>query len=95
MKNKHTEQRTELGNDMREWKEYFRQKKQERRESETLQIKELEAVGIQVRQISEYQFRFWGHLDIYPTNKRWHDIKTSKRGGYSELYSLLEKRAPK
>ena len=89
------EQRTDFGEDMREWDEYFRRKKQERREVGTLEIKELEEVGIEVKQITEYQFRFWGYLDIFPTNKKWHDIKRNKRGSYSELYAFLENRVPK
>jgi len=43
-------------------------------------VKELEGLGYQVRKMSPYQFRINDRLDIYPSNKRWNDIKEFKRG---------------
>lgn len=37
-----------------------------------------------------YQYRFWGWLDVYPSNKKWHDLKTGKRGRYVELGKFLD-----
>ena len=43
-------------------------------------ITELEGLGYEVRRMSPYHFRINGRLDIYPANKRWHDIKLIDRG---------------
>ena len=36
--------------------------------------------GHTIKQMSLYQFRVDDVLDIYPSNKRWHDIKNNRRG---------------
>lgn len=45
-------------------------------------LPELARAGYTVRKITPYQFRIDDRLDVYPTNARWHDIKTGKRGGF-------------
>lgn len=43
-------------------------------------VQELRNVGFDVKEISAFQFRINDRLDIFPSNKRFHDIKTMKRG---------------
>lgn len=38
--------------------------------------------GLTVQKLTDYQYRINSRLDIYPRNKRYHDIKTNKRGSY-------------
>lgn len=45
-------------------------------------FQELIDSGYHVEQMTEWQFRVNGVLDIYPKNARWHDIKRQKRGGF-------------
>lgn len=45
-------------------------------------VPELEAEGLEVKQLTPYQFRVNGQLDIYPTNAKWHDLKTGQRGSF-------------
>jgi len=82
-------------NDFQFWNEYFRERRTARREADTVEIEKMKAAGMDVRQITEYQFRFWDFLDVYPTNRRWHNIKTGKRGGYGDICNLIEKHTPK
>lgn len=47
-----------------------------------------------VQQMSLYQFRIDDALDIYPSNKRWHDIKHNRRGDmrvpFPKMVSYIE-----
>src|SRR5688572_28549993 len=62
------------------WKDY-RQAQQDRRALRlpirTEEILALRQDGFDVRQLTEYQFRVDGKLDLYPTHRRYHDIATS------------------
>ena len=39
-------------------------------------------MGYRIRELTPYQFRVNERLDLFPTRRRWHDIKTQARGGY-------------
>jgi len=82
-------------NDFQFWNEYFRERRNERRQSDTLVIKELGSAGLPVKEITEYHFRVWGFFDIYPTNRKFHNTKTGRRGQYQDIYRVLERNAPK
>ena len=43
-------------------------------------IREFEAMGFEVKEVSQYQYRFNDCIDIFPSNRRYHDLKTHKRG---------------
>lgn len=47
----------------------------------------------EAKMMTLYQYRFWGFLDIDPSNKKWHDIATGKRGRYHDLALFLSKNA--
>lgn len=43
----------------------------------------------EVKELSPYQWRINGIIDIYPTNERYHLLKVNKRGEYNNLFSFL------
>lgn len=45
-------------------------------------IPELDGAGYSVKQLTPYQYRINGFLDVYPVNARFHDIRTGKRGSF-------------
>lgn len=57
-------------------------------------LPELANAGYTVDRLTPFQFRINGRLDIYPTNARFHDIKTGKRGDFwgDDLEKFLEKK---
>ena len=47
------------------------------------------AQNYQVEALTDYQFRVNGVLDIYPVNRRWHDLRSGGRGFYYELIAFI------
>lgn len=45
----------------------------------------------EVKKLTEYQWRINGVLDLYPTNRLYHDIKNNKRGNYRDAMGFCEK----
>ena len=43
-------------------------------------ILKLRLKGRKVEQLTPYQYRINDELDLYPVNKRFHNIKTGQRG---------------
>ena len=43
-------------------------------------IKEFRRMGFEVRELTPFQYRFNECIDIYPANKRFHDLKNNVRG---------------
>jgi hypothetical protein len=37
-----------------------------------------------VRKFTDYQYRIDGFIDLYPTNRAYHNIKTQERGIYPQ-----------
>lgn len=65
------------------WREHnaeMAQMRENRREVWETAQRELIADGYEIRKITPYQFRINGRLDIYPSNKRFHDIRDMRRG---------------
>jgi len=50
----------------------------------------LRKLGYEIKELTEYQFRVNGVLDIYITNNKWHDLKTGERGEYESLTKFLK-----
>jgi hypothetical protein len=42
----------------------------------------------EVIQLTEYQYRIDGKLDIYPSNRKWHVLATGKRGQYRNISDI-------
>jgi hypothetical protein len=75
-----------------EWEEHRRQQKERRRirlARRTNEIKELTRAGFDIREITPYQFRIDGRLDIFPVHNRFHDIKTDERGGFKNIKTFV------
>mgnify|MGYP006921294814 CR=1 FL=1 len=51
----------------------------------------LVSLGYNVKRFTEYQFRVNDRVDVYPVNRRWHDIKENKRGDYEDIFAFCEK----
>jgi hypothetical protein len=55
--------------------------------------------GHTIKQMSLYKFRIDDVLDVYPSNKRWHDIKNNRRGdlrvSLHNIANLIEMRINK
>lgn len=51
----------------------------------------LTQLGYDVKMFTEYQFRINGRLDVYPVNRRWHDIKENQRGDYEDIFDFCKK----
>lgn len=49
---------------------------------------------VEVKQLTEYQYRAGGAIDFYPTNGNWHLLKDGSRGDFhtiNDIYKLLTK----
>ena len=44
----------------------------------------------QITFFTDYQFRVDGGIDIYPVNRRWHDLRNGKRGTYKDIVSFIQ-----
>lgn len=73
---------TDLGDDFSALREHNRAIKESQRDKRTRLLLELMHEGYDVVQLTPYQYRVNGTLDIYPTWAKWHDIKTGKRGTF-------------
>jgi hypothetical protein len=74
-------------------REAGRKHREERRNEATGYILDLIREGYNVEQKSEYHFRINAVLDLYPTRRKWHNLRTGKRGIFrpDHLKSLLNK----
>lgn len=73
------------------WREY-RRAQQERRAARlpvrTEEILALTGKGFDVRQITDFQFRVDGALDLYPIHRRYHHLPSQKRGDYKNALAI-------
>lgn len=60
------------------------------RKSETKDIKALESKGYKIKRITPYCFRINNSVDVFPTNRRFHVLKTGLRGTYAEVEALAQ-----
>lgn len=44
-----------------------------------------------VEELNSFQFRVNGAIDFYPTNRRYHVLKTGERGSYDNPLKLLRR----
>lgn len=83
------------------WKE-LRKSQQDRRSARTglrtLEIRSLSAKGFSVQELSPFQFRIDGALDLYPVHRRYHVLNGDRRGTYQNALgfclSVLRKAQP-
>ena len=68
------------------WQQYKSEQKERRQKRlpiATEEIMNLESHGFIVKEKTPYQFRINDVVDVYPTHRRFHVIKSGKRGNYS------------
>jgi len=73
------------------WKDY--RKDQQERRSNRLSKRTNEILSLKghiVKQLTPYQFRIDGKVDVYPTHNRYHILATGKRGDYRKIKELYE-----
>ena len=66
--------------DFKAHKEDMKSRRSNRRFHFIRSAKELRELGFEVKEISKFQFRINEILDIYPTNKKYHNLKTDVHG---------------
>ena len=49
----------------------------------------LQTKGYRVHQFTPYQFRINGFMDVYPVNRKWHNIRTGERGTYQDVFVFV------
>ncbi len=57
--------------------------------TEALEI--LVAWDYKVQPFSDIHFRINDRLDVWPSTKKWYDLKTQRKGVYEELESFVKK----
>ena len=65
------------------WKDHAEQMdnmRRRRRDQFWQVIKDFRRMGFEVKEISPFQFRVNESIDIYPSNKKYHDLKKNERG---------------
>lgn len=54
------------------------------------ELRNLNMAGYAIKDLNRgFQFRVNDRLDVYPTNKKWHDTYTGKRGTYETVYDFV------
>ena len=69
------------------YKEQQRRDNRLRSSGETFEI--LVAMDYRVEQLSEYHFRVNGKLDIWPSSRKYYDIKLGRKGEYVKLKDFV------
>lgn len=54
----------------------------------------LVAYDYDVYQLTEYHFRVNRRLDIWPSSKKWYDLKTMMKGTYDDLEKFVKEFLP-
>ena len=62
----------------------------ERKEREEKKWRKIEKKYGEIKKLTPYQVRICGALDIFPTNRKYHDIKNQTRGEYQNLDNFLK-----
>ena len=83
-----------MSDDSELWKDY-KEAQQDRRAKRlpirTEQILSLRSRGLQVKQLTPYQFRINASVDVWPIHNRYHNLNTNERGGYKDIFQLCQK----
>lgn len=60
-----------------------------RRKEMRLEIKTAGQQGFALKWITRYQCRVNGVLDLYPTNHKFHNLKTNERGEFGDAVDCI------
>ncbi len=80
---------SELSEGFAEHRKEVQERKASRRATETETLLSLREDGFEIKQLTEYHFRVNGFLDIFPTSKKWHNVKTNRRGRYNDVLDFV------
>lgn len=81
----------DMGDDFRAMRAHRQDMNRKRLESGTKNIEAVKAAGYSVDEKTSYQFRVENRLDLFPTNRRYHDIKKNERGHYDSALKIVQK----
>jgi hypothetical protein len=81
----------DMAEDFRALKEHTREQRAEKRAAGTTEILALRDRGFKVEELTDCQFRINGRLDLFPTRRRYHDIKANRRGRYTAAVDIAER----
>jgi hypothetical protein len=73
---------SEYGEMCKDMREHRKTVNAERLSRNTRQIDELPSLGFTVELLTSFHFRINGKLDLFPTNRRFHNLQTQQRGRY-------------
>lgn len=82
---------SDIGDDFKAYKEAQKERRAARLPVRTNLILQLRDKGFVIQELSPYQFRINGVLDIYPTHHRYHDIKKNRRGGFRHIHEFVDR----
>lgn len=64
-------------------------KKHQDWDSITDELEILVAHDFRIHEFSEHHFRINERLDVWPTRRRWYDLKSHQRGFYTSMVELV------
>lgn len=82
---------SETGEEMREMRQEQRERREKRLPVRVELLLALRGEGFEIKELSPYQFRVNGVLDVYPIHHRFHDIKKNVRGGFSYIPTFVRR----
>lgn len=74
------------------WRDVREEQRRHKERNRNSFLKELDMIGLDYKKLTDYQFRFMlldNIIDIYPSNKKYHNITSQSRGRYTSLYRFL------
>ena len=79
----------EMAEIYRDFRDAQKERRADRLQKRTSIVLSLRSDGFIVKELTPYQFRVNGVLDIYPLHHRFHDIKRNRRGGFKHLKKFV------
>lgn len=74
------------------WRDVHKEQRRHKERNRNSFLKELDMIGLDYKRLTNYQYRFSlpnNVIDIYPTNKKYHNITDQTRGRYTSLCKFL------
>lgn len=81
---------SELGDYFKDLRDHRRDQRDARRSAEWEVFQRIATAGYVVVKMTEYHYRINGRLDLYPTNRRFHDLKDGERGSYRDALLIVK-----
>ena len=81
---------SEMGEFWKDYRDDQKDRRQKRLPEKTKEIYDLEQFGYVIEIKTEYQFRVNGAVDLFPIHKRYHDLRSNRRGNYRNLKTFIK-----